>query len=317
MDIHDVMDRRTARIHLGRPMRLAAEILVLTQAGYLMVVDDADRFVGVLSEGDLLHAIMPDFEGLTDSGTTLAEAYQIFLRSGAEYADQPVDRLVVQRSIKLKPDDELLKAATVMLTKRTPRLPVIDGEDFVGASRARHLLGASVRLGTALTGARLNVATGAATSATAPSRRAGDDRARADNPSGPRLRGGRLSADRAARRGAARPAPRLGRARGPPSGPLVGTGCPPGRARSPAPARRPRRPSRRRALAGLRRPRSDRLLVRPLRPAPPASACAAAAPGERGPAMGRGRRAHGAPRAARGLRRPHHRQLAPHRSRPT
>jgi len=137
MDIHDVMDRKTARIHLGRPMRLAAEILVLTQAGYLMVVDDDDRFVGVLSEGDLLHAIMPDFEGLMESGATLAEAYQIFLRSGAEYADQPIDRLVVRRSIQLKPGDELLKAATVMLTKRIPRLPVLDGEDFVGSvSRA-------------------------------------------------------------------------------------------------------------------------------------------------------------------------------------
>src|ERR1700685_1624311 len=102
MNIEDVMDRKTARIHLGRPMSLAAEILVLTQAGYLMVVDDDERFVGILSEGDLLHAIMPDFEGLLESGATLAQAYDIFLRAGAEYADQPIDRLVVRRSIKLK-----------------------------------------------------------------------------------------------------------------------------------------------------------------------------------------------------------------------
>ena len=119
-------------------MRLAAEILVLTQAGYLMVVDDADRFVGVLSEGDLLHAIMPDFEGLMDSGTTLAEAYQIFLRSGAEYADQPVDRLVVQRSIKLKPERRAAQGRNGDAHEAHPaRLPVIDGEDFVGSvSRA-------------------------------------------------------------------------------------------------------------------------------------------------------------------------------------
>jgi CBS domain-containing protein len=133
VNIGDVMDRKTARIHLGRPMSLAAEILVLTQAGYLMVVDDEERFVGIITEADLLHAIMPDFEGLLDSGATLAEAYEIFLRAGSEYADQPIDRLVVRRSARLKPDDELLKAATVMLTKRIPRLPVLDGDEFVGS----------------------------------------------------------------------------------------------------------------------------------------------------------------------------------------
>ncbi|RHW26102.1 CBS domain-containing protein [Nocardioides immobilis] len=135
--VRDVMNTKTARIHLGRPMALAAEILVLTQASDLIVIDDDDRFVGVLPEGDLLHAIMPDFDGLMESGASLTRGFEVFLSSGSSYADQPIDSLVIRGSIMLRPDDELLKAATVMITKGIRRLAVVDGERFVGSvSRA-------------------------------------------------------------------------------------------------------------------------------------------------------------------------------------
>ncbi len=135
--VRDVMNTKTARIHLNRPMKLAAEILVLTQAGDLIVVDEDDRFVGVLPGGDLLHAIMPDFDGLMESGASLARGFEVFLSSGYSYADQPIDSLVIRGSITLRPDDELLKAATVMITKGIRRLAVVDGERFVGSvSRA-------------------------------------------------------------------------------------------------------------------------------------------------------------------------------------
>jgi CBS domain-containing protein len=135
--VRDVMDTKTARIHLNRPMKLAAEILVLTQASDLIVIDEDDRFVGVLPEGDLLHAIMPDFDGLMESGASLERGFEVFLTSGSSYADQSINSLVIHGSITLRPDDELLKAATVMITKGIRRLAVVDGERFVGSvSRA-------------------------------------------------------------------------------------------------------------------------------------------------------------------------------------
>jgi CBS domain-containing protein len=137
MRIADVMDRKAARISVTAPMSLAAELLVLSRASDLMVVDDAGRYVGVLAEGDLLHALMPDFEGLMDSGASLADAFRIFVDSGRVYADQPIGRLVIRKSITVGPEDELLKAATVMVTKGIRRLAVVDGERLLGTvSRA-------------------------------------------------------------------------------------------------------------------------------------------------------------------------------------
>jgi CBS domain-containing protein len=137
MRIGDVMNRRTARISVDAPMSLAAELLVLSQASDLMVVDDKGKYIGVLAEGDLLHAIMPDFEGLMESGASLEDAFRIFSDAGREYADQPISRLVIRKSITVGPDDELLKAATVMVTKQIRRLAVVKEERLVGSvSRA-------------------------------------------------------------------------------------------------------------------------------------------------------------------------------------
>jgi CBS domain-containing protein len=137
MRINEVMDRKTARITVDAPMSLAAELLVLSQASDLMVVDDDGRYLGVLAEGDVLRAIMPDFEGLMESGASLEDAFRIFLDNGRQYADQPIRRLVIRKSITLGPNDELLKAATVMVTKQIRRLPVVDDERLVGTvSRA-------------------------------------------------------------------------------------------------------------------------------------------------------------------------------------
>jgi CBS domain-containing protein len=137
MRIGEVMDRRTARITVDAPMSLAAELLVLSQASDLMVVDDEGRYLGVLSEGDVLRAVMPDFEGLLESGASLQDAFGIFLDNGRQYGDQPIRRLVIRKSITVSPNDELLKAATVMVTKQIRRLPVVDDERLVGTvSRA-------------------------------------------------------------------------------------------------------------------------------------------------------------------------------------
>ena len=137
MKIRDVMNTKAARIRLGQPMALAAETLVLTDAGDLMVLDDDEQFVGVLAGGDLLHAVMPDFEGLMEAGASLRRACEIFVAAGDDYAEEPIDRLVIPGSITVSGDDELLKAATVMITMGIRLLAVVDDGRLMGTvSRA-------------------------------------------------------------------------------------------------------------------------------------------------------------------------------------
>jgi CBS domain-containing protein len=135
--IRDVMDIKAARVVETASMQVAAELLVLTQASDLTVIDPAGNFIGVVSEGDLIRAIMPDFEEVVAAGGSLDEAFQIFLRAGRDLASVSIKRLIITDPIVIHPDDQLLHAATVMTAKMIRRLPVVAEGKFIGTvSRA-------------------------------------------------------------------------------------------------------------------------------------------------------------------------------------
>ncbi|MGI9017324.1 MAG: CBS domain-containing protein [Euzebya sp.] len=137
MRVADVMNRQAARLRVDDPLRLAAELLALSQASDLAVVDEDGQFVGVLSEGDLLRALMPDYTLLEDMPVSVADASAFFATTGISRAEDPIGPLVITESISVHPDDDLLKPAAVMVTKQIRQLPVLENGRFVGTlSRA-------------------------------------------------------------------------------------------------------------------------------------------------------------------------------------
>lgn len=132
MVIRDIMNINAIRIPDTATMRQAAETVSLSQASDLMVVDKENNFVGVLSEGDLIRAALPQFDEIMSSGGSLTEAFEIFIDKGRELADKPIVPLVIKNPITVKPEDEPLKAATVMVSKQIRRLPVVEEGKLVG-----------------------------------------------------------------------------------------------------------------------------------------------------------------------------------------
>jgi CBS domain-containing protein len=137
MRVCDVMNVKVAVISADAPMRLAAELLTVTQASDLIVVDEQRNFVGVVSEGDLIRAVLPDFNEVVKAGGSLDAAHQMFLDNGKNLAHESIQRLIITHPITVAPDEDLLKVATVMMEKMIRRLPVVDQGKFVGSiSRA-------------------------------------------------------------------------------------------------------------------------------------------------------------------------------------
>nr|BFE57485.1 CBS domain-containing protein [Dactylosporangium thailandense] len=137
MLVSEVMTAFPAYIRLGATIRRAAEVISVSEVGQLMVLDHDGRFVGALSEEDLVRAMLPGFDDVTAAGGTLADAFALFLERGRTLADRVVDPLVVRDVAALRPDDELARAAVVMLDRGLRRLPVVDDGQLVGTlSRA-------------------------------------------------------------------------------------------------------------------------------------------------------------------------------------
>ncbi len=137
MYVKGIMNNQAARIRDDSNLRHAAEIVALSGVGDLMVVDQDGGFVGVLSEGDILRAALPDSDEVLAEGGTLLDAYHLFLRKGQELSARPIMPLVIRNPLMLHPDDHVAKAATVLINLQIRRLPVVENGRLLGTvSRA-------------------------------------------------------------------------------------------------------------------------------------------------------------------------------------
>ncbi len=128
MKIRELMSYNATRVLSGATMREAADLVSLTGASDLMVVDEDNNFLGVLSEGDLIRAIMPNFQELMRDGMSLRDAFDEFVENGRDMAVKPIDEFVIagDKLVTYRPEDDVLKAAGTMVAKQIRRLPVVD-----------------------------------------------------------------------------------------------------------------------------------------------------------------------------------------------
>jgi CBS domain-containing protein len=137
MLIQEIMTIHPIFIHKDADMRRAAEIISIAEVSDIMVVDDDKNFIGVLSEGDLLRTVLPNFDEVVDVGGTLSDAFAFFVDKGQDLATYPISPIVIKNSITLKLEDEAAQAATIMVEKQIRCLPVVDNGKLVGSlSRA-------------------------------------------------------------------------------------------------------------------------------------------------------------------------------------
>ncbi|HEY3049835.1 MAG TPA: GRAS family protein [Polaromonas sp.] len=133
--VRDIMSRNIVTIAADATLRQAAEIVERTAASDLAVVDEDGAFLGVLSEGDLIRHMMPKQDATeTDS---LLEPFELLSINGRARAAERITQLVIEEPIVLKPEDDLMLVADVMISRQIRRLPVVvDGKAVGTVSRA-------------------------------------------------------------------------------------------------------------------------------------------------------------------------------------
>lgn len=132
MQVRDIMNINSIRILSGSTMAEAAELAAMSNASGLFVIDEEDKFIGVLSEGDMMKATLPEMSEIMAVGQTLRETYDIFSEKGRRLGPESIDNHLIPGPITLKPEDSMLKAATTMAVKKMRRLPVVKNGKLVG-----------------------------------------------------------------------------------------------------------------------------------------------------------------------------------------
>lgn len=117
-------------------------IYLLHQSGLssLPVVDADGRVAGVISERDLIRAVLPGYVAMLQSASFLPSLDQLS-RKLREIGGKPVAEFMVSDVVAARPNDNDLHLADLMIRKGLKQIPVLDEENrLVGVVRRIDLL---------------------------------------------------------------------------------------------------------------------------------------------------------------------------------
>jgi len=138
MDIKQAFTGETNRILNTATLLEVTRAFLEQDVTDLFIVDEEERLVGMVSEGDLIRYCMADYRELQEQGLGAEETFEVLTKKGTALAGQSVMKIAVTNPVFVTVDTPVYKAAGFMLSKNIRKLPVLDGDKLVGTvSRAR------------------------------------------------------------------------------------------------------------------------------------------------------------------------------------
>ena len=142
----DVMSRDVKVVHPETPLLTAVKIMADHHISGLVVVDDENRPVGMLTEGDLLRwhgeftAQQAWWLDHLSEGTDLAPSFMSAIRS----EQRKVKKLMTEGTISVFPETSTREIARLFYERKIKRVPVVKDDKLVGLVSRGDLLRALV-----------------------------------------------------------------------------------------------------------------------------------------------------------------------------
>lgn len=103
----------------------AAQILFQRQISGLLVVNENDRLVGLLSEKDIYRALYPEYRDFYLHPEMCLD-YEKMESKAQQVRDIPVKQLMSTYLYTVSEDDPVMKVGAIMLSRHVNRLPVLN-----------------------------------------------------------------------------------------------------------------------------------------------------------------------------------------------
>lgn len=125
MLVKDVMIHNVRTAKRSDSIRSVAGIICTNRISGLPVVDEPDVLVGVISEKDILNALLPSYsEFLADP--IRGRDFEAMEQSYRDVLSKTVGDLMTLRVFSVYHEDPVMKAASQMALHRFRRIPVVD-----------------------------------------------------------------------------------------------------------------------------------------------------------------------------------------------
>ncbi|SDQ57613.1 CBS domain-containing protein [Virgibacillus subterraneus] len=133
MKIKDFMITDIISITKDKTIKQLLETLVTNKIGGVPVVDEENRLIGMISDGDVIRCIQPKGRTVYDMFTIVLVSEEEDLRDKIEYnINNKVDTIMNKRHTHtVHPNDNLEEALTILSKYHFKKIPVVDEDSKV------------------------------------------------------------------------------------------------------------------------------------------------------------------------------------------
>ncbi|MCL6520154.1 MAG: CBS domain-containing protein [Armatimonadetes bacterium] len=131
MKIKEIMTTPAITVSENAPLAEVVALLSSARISSIPIVNSADELVGIISEHDIIKAMMPTYEDLLSSEPAIVDIDVMETRA-ATIRDKPASSIMTRKVVTLKEDDDVLDAAAMILLKHIKNIPIVRGKQVVG-----------------------------------------------------------------------------------------------------------------------------------------------------------------------------------------
>lgn len=132
MLVKDVMNAAVRTAKKDDQLRSVAVVICTNKISGLPVIEGEDTLVGMISEKDILNALLPSYSDFLDDPIR-ARDFESMEKSYKDVLSRTVESLMTKRVFSVAPDDLVMQAASQMALHHFRRIPVVeDGNRLVG-----------------------------------------------------------------------------------------------------------------------------------------------------------------------------------------
>jgi len=131
MKAKDIMHRQVITIEQTATLRELNEVLQQHRVSSLPVVDEEGKVLGIVTEGDLIRAVLPGYMELHENSLYLHDFERLEARVH-HVEEMPVGEIMTRQVVSVTEDTPIMQIGSTFLLKRVDRIPVVRGDRLVG-----------------------------------------------------------------------------------------------------------------------------------------------------------------------------------------
>lgn len=131
MKVKDIMDTSPDLIRTSDTFEHLIKILGEVKYHVVLVVDEEDKLVGIITEGDIIKMLIPKYITVDETLIFVMDA-DYFERKCRESKNLTVNEIMSKATFVVNEDDPIIKAAAFMVVNKIQSVPVVRDKKVVG-----------------------------------------------------------------------------------------------------------------------------------------------------------------------------------------